>query len=430
MAGVGLLVVVPLLGGSPSGSAAAPDRRSWSAVETVQADTGLETYGPVVQLSDGSTVALWTNNRHRHLFMAERPAHGSWTPRTDLSGPRSEVWNRTVVEAPHSKFTVAWTGTVRGTRGIWTCSFRHGQCAEPRLEVRPTAQYSGLKLATARGVVALEWTNDGPIAAVAVRHGAGDMTILPPLPTSSQYVSHLAVNRAGHPTVVGRADGRILVTTYGSNGAWVEEVIEPSPGYQLAGPSGYVTAVSNRAGDLALGWREIPGGGGYVGATRVHVRPNGGALSPLYTLTKEADCREWLDPCVTLGMDAHGDVTAVYATNAGAANDIWFTRRDAATGMWTSATLLLEDGSRYFRGAHATALSGGSVIAIPLDGNRFLVYRCGPAGTCGPPATLGPPNGYHVAADSARRSAALLWGAGCAGEECEIQDDLLARVYE
>jgi hypothetical protein len=148
----------------------------------------------------------------------------------------------------------------------------------------------------------------------------------------------------------------------------------------------------------------------------------------MQTLTTEANCYQ--DVCVTLGMDADGGVTAVYSNQFGEAADIWFARRDAANETWTTPLLLAHDASRYFMGAHATAPSGGSVIAIPAGQFHHLVYRCGPAGNCDSPTTLGPPGGFEVSVDSARGGAALLWDDGCADDECEVQIYLLARVYE
>jgi hypothetical protein len=433
--GAVLVTAASLAAGAPTSDAASDGDGRWHEPKTIQAHKRLETYGPVYQLPNGSTVAFWRNSKGDDVYAADRVAGGKWSDIVVVNGPHSEAWGHAAVEDPGSRITVAWRDRVGERLRTWTRRFVDGEWTEPRLELRSGVTYGvrAIRLATARGVVAVQWFEHDPEKGdqivVAVRRGADKMTILPPPPSPQQWVRHLAVDSAGHAVVVGIADGRLLVTTYGSDGVWTEQQLGPSDGYEIASVPSGATAASNRSGDLVVGWREVlPNAGPFdPGTTVVRSRPHGEGFGGAHVLTENSSC-EW--SCLTLGMDADGNNTAVYSTwLVGSDADVWFTRRDGSTGSWAHPRQLAHEVNKYSKFAHATAPGGGSVIAIDAD-TAFLAYRCGPAGGCRKPVSLSPPRQYdEVVADTARGTAAMIWGTDCVFD-CEYESRLLARVYE
>lgn len=247
---------------------------------------------------------------------------------------------------------------------------------------------------------------------------------------------HVAIDRAGLPTIVGGDNGGLLLTTYALDGTWREERIGPSAGYRLTNPA-FPTAegASNRNGALVVAWRETPvaDASDRTASTRTvaRVRLPGETVGPPYSLTDESESDCWYSStCITLGMAADGDVSAVYASLPDHETDLWFSRRDASTGAWSSPRQLATGINRYIaEWAHSTAWSGRSVVAIP-DETGHLVYRCRAGGDCGSGTLLmRPATNRNVYVDGAGRRAALLWGLGCGRLDC-WQRDLRARVFE
>lgn len=425
---VALVAGASLLVGSAPPVAATIDAGSWRPPEIIKADARANYYGKgVLSLPDGRTLAFWIN-RSNHLLFSSRPAEGDWSSPQDLTGAGSTVWVRRVIEDPHNEATMFWRGTIDGEEGIWSRRFVDQEWTAPRLEVVPDSAHAAeLSVAKTGSATAVLWREDDStsyrgVLKVAVQRGSDEWTTLPSLPMPNQFVMHLAIDRAGLPTVVGAVDGRVLATTYGLDGAWLEEQIGPRPRYKLANTTPpTVEGASNRDGALVVAWRETPvGEGGAYGRTVARVRPPGEAFGEPHALTSESSCY-FYNRCMSLGVAADGDISAVYTSQPDDETDLWFTRRDAGSGAWSSPRQLASDLDRYFpEWAHSTARSGRSVVAI-ADETGHLVYRCRASGDCGSGTSLKRPGrNTNVHVDGAGPRAALLWG----------KDDLRARVFE